>query len=288
MGKINGLMAKIRGKNRIVLFLIIIGVCIIAISLGIYSQFFYKYSETDPLMLGIHIGEAKTSEEYAELKANFSSLFTNELHVNSESIKVDKIETSQSVVFSQYTLDYPDETYYSVQLELPILNIDNEVAKEINAQIKEEFYDTAYTIMRQTSGYTVYNVSYVAYVNSNIISIVINETAKYGTSSETTVIRTYNYDMSTNTQVSLTDLIELKETTVSEVQKSIDSTVQTAYENSLSIAEEYGTEVIRDPEDEMYEVENAETYFLTDDGYVYIVYAYGETLETNEMDIVIF
>ena len=39
---------------------------------------------------------------------------------------------------------------------------------------------------------------------------------------------------------------------------------------------------------EIYKIENTQNFFLTQDGYVYIVYAYGNNDYTNEMDIIIF
>ena len=287
MGKIDNFMKKITGKRRAIFLIVIILICIVAIGLGIYSQYFYQYSDTDPLMLGIHLGTAKTSEEYAELKANFLNLFTNELHINSESVRVDKVETDQSVVFTGYNIVNEDEAYYDVDLSLPYLNIDTEVAAEINAEI-EEFNQTAASIMRTSSQYTIYNVSYVAYINENIISIVIKENSKYGNNSERVRIKTYCYDISSDSEISLSDLIKLKETDEETVQENINETIQTAYENSQAIANEYGTEVVRNPEDDMYDIKNTEDYFLTDDGYVYIIYDYGEETETNEIDTIIF
>ena len=38
----------------------------------------------------------------------------------------------------------------------------------------------------------------------------------------------------------------------------------------------------------VYKIENTENFFLTQDGYVYLVYAYGNNDYTNEMDIIIF
>ena len=288
MKKIVSFIINLAEEKKTTFFAIIAAICVIALIVGIYSQFFYKNSDVDPFMLGINIGSKKTSEEYAELKTNFLNLFTNELYINSESIRVDKIETSQSVVYSGYLIENEDEAYYSVDLTLPILNIDNETAKEINADIKSEFYDTATKIMRSSSSYNIYQVSYVAYVNENIVSIVIKENSKSGNEAETTKIKTYTYDISSNEEVSLSKLIELKETTEEEVQDDIDSSIQTAYENAMAIASEYGSTVTRDPEDEMYKIENSEDYFLTDDGYVYIIYDYGEDTNTNEMDIIIF
>lgn len=288
MGKFNDFMESLTGKKRKVFLGIIIVICIVAVALGIYSQFFYKYSEADPFMLGIHVGKAKTSEEYAELKSNFSNLFTNELHINSESVKIDKIDTTRAIVYTGYDIEHSDEAYYDVNIKLPVLNINIDSAKEINTDIKKEFNDTASKIMRSSSEYTIYHVSYVAYVNENIVSIVIKENSKYGNSSESVRVKTYCYNISSKEQVSLDNLIELKETTKETVQESIDSTIKTAYENSQAIASEYGSDVVRNPEDEMYKIENTENYFLTDDGYVYIVYTYSDKAETNEMDIIIF
>lgn len=287
MGKIDNIMEKITGRRRVIFLIVVILICIIAIILGIYSQYFYQYSDTDPFMLGIHVGKAKTSEEYAELKANFLNLFTNELHINSESIRIDKKEPTQSVVFTGNTLDLQDEAYYDVNINLPYLNIDSEEAAKINTEINN-YSQTALAISRTSSQYTIYNVSYVAYINENIVSIVIKENSKYGNGSERVKIKTYCYDISTNSEITLKDLIELKKTDEETVQENIDNTIQTSYENSQAIANEYGTEVVRDPTDDMYKIENTENYFLTDDGYVYIIYDYGEYTETNEMDIIIF
>ena len=287
MNKLINFIENLTDIQRRNFFIIVIVICIIALIIGIYSQFFYEYSDTDPFLLGIYTGSEKTTEEFAELKANFTNLFTNETHINSESTKIDKIETSQSIVYSSRIIENEDEAYYSVNLTLPTLNIDHDNAKAINTEILE-YSNTANTIMRSSSEYNIYNVSYVAYVNENIVSIVIKENSKVGNEAETTKIKTYVYDISTNEEVSLTELIELKGTSVSEVQDDIDSSIQTSYENAVAIADEYGSEVTIDPEDEMYEIENTEDYFLTDDGYVYIIYDYGETSNTNEMDIIIF
>ena len=94
--------------------------------------------------------------------------------------------------------------------------------------------------------------------------------------------------MSADRLVSLEDLIELKKTTVSAVQDTINDEIKIADTNAKIIAADYGNLYERDLNSDIYKVENATTFFLTDDGYVYIVYAYGNTDYTNEMDIVIF
>ena len=45
---------------------------------------------------------------------------------------------------------------------------------------------------------------------------------------------------------------------------------------------------IRDSDADMYKIENAKEFFIGDNGKLYIVYAYGNSEYTSEMDIVIF
>lgn len=281
-------VSNLNGRNKYIFFVCIILICIVALSLGIYVQFFYKYSDTDPLMIGINIGAKKTAEEYALLESNFNELFNNNLKVNSSEIRVEKLELEKDVVYTAYNLVNNDETFYSVDAQIPIININTEIINKVNTEIKNEYYNKANEIMRQTQGNTIYKVSYVAYVNSDILSLVIKASLKEEGKSEKVTIKTYTYSMARESLISLQDLIELKQTTVEVVQSNINSEIKTAYENAKIIASEYGTLYERDLNSDLYKVENTNVYFLTDDGYAYIVYPYGNNDYTNEMDIVIF
>ena len=282
------IIEKLDGKNKNIFFLVIILLCIVAICLGIYIQFFYQYSDTDPLMLGIHLGSQKTEEEYSILKSEFNDLFTNTIEINSENVRVDRIEPSNDLVYTCYNLVNEDENYYSVNAQVPVINIDTEIVKNINAEIKSEFYDKANSIMRQADIHTVYVVSYAAFVNEHIVSVVVKSSLKEQGKSEKVVVKTYNYNMLEDKAVTLNDLIELKQTNIQTVQATIKSDIKTAYNNAKDIAEEYGTLYERDLNNSIYEIENVDTFFLTQEGYVYIVYAYGNYDYTNEMDVIIF
>jgi len=282
-------VSKLTGKNKLVFFIVIVLLCIMAISIGIYTQFFYKYADTDPLMIGINTSSEKTAEELQLLEANFNALFTNSLKVNSENVNVTaKLDEGKDLLYTGYKLQNEDENYFSVNAVIPLLNINTEKAKEINKAIISEFHDKANTIMRQQDVYTVYNVSYVAYINNDILSVAIKASLREGEKSEKVSVKTYNYSLSAERQVTLTELVQLKEKTVESVQSTIDSEIKTAYNNAKIIAAEYGNLYERDLDSDMYKVENATTYFLTDDGYVYVLYPYGNKDYTNEMDIVIF
>lgn len=279
-------VSKLTGRNQVIFFVVLFLICVVAICIAIYSQYFYKYSDTDPLMLGIHIGAKKTTEEYASLKANFNNIFTNTVHVNSENLKVDKINTSQNIVYTYNKVKNEDENYYTVDVKIPALNINNDIVKKINSDIIEKFDKKAKDIMTKAEGYTIYNVDYVAFVNNGIVSIVVKEKTKTGGKGETVTITTYNYSIPNKAQINLTDLIKLKETDKETVQANIISSIEASAAKNNEIAKEYGG-LVRNPQDKMYKLENAKNYFLTDDGYVYIVYDYA-TKNTNEIDIVIF
>ena len=281
-------VSKLKGRNKVLFFLGLTLICRMALCIGIYIQFFYKYSETDPLMIGINIGSQKTAEELAALEVEFNNIFKNELNIKSENVNVEKIKEENDLVYSMYQLENADENYYTVNATIPTININSEVVNEINNSIRTEFYDKANSIMRQTEEFVVYNVSYQAFINEDIVSVVIKAALKEGNNAERVSIKTYNYSMSADRQVTLEDLINLKKTTVKSVQDTIDEDIKIADTNAKIIAADYGNLYERDLDSDMYKVENASTFFLTDEGYVYIVYAYGNTDYTNEMDIVIF
>lgn len=289
--KIIRFVDKLEGKKILAFYIVIISVCAIAISLGIYVQFFYKYSKTDPFMIGINIGSKKTAEEYSQLKSNFDTLFNNELKENSKESyisTVKKQDYKNPLVYTAYNLVNYDEAYYDVNAQIPILNINSTVANDINAQIKDEFYNKVNSVMRQTEMKTIYNVSYAAFLNSDVVSIVIKASLKENDKSERVIVKTYNYSISSEKMLTLDELIELKKTTKNTVQKNIDEEIEKVAKNLEIIASEYGTVYERNVESDIYKIENSKTYFLTDDGYVYIIYAYGNEEYTNEMDIVIF
>ncbi len=287
-------VSTLHGPKKWIFFIVLALVCIVAICMGIYTQFFYKYSDTDPLMLGINIGSKKTAEEIDILKAEFNNLFNNSILINSENVRVDRIEPSKELVYAVYNLVNEDENYYSVNAQIPILNINTDIAKAINGEIKKEYYDKANAIMRRTEGNTIYNVSYAAFVNQDILSLVIKSSLKEQDKSEKVSIKTYCYSLpegkllSINNVLDSSDLLEGKEITLENIQATINDDVKKAYNNAKIIAESYGTLYERDLQSEIYKLENTQNFFLTQDGYIYIVYAYGNNDYTNEMDIIIF
>ena len=287
-------VSTLNGPKKYIFFTVLTLVCIVAICLGIYTQFFYKYSDTDPLMLGINIGSKKTAEEIDMLKADFNNLFNNSIVINSENVRVDRIEPSRELVYTTYNLVNEDENFYSVNAQIPVLNINTDIAKSINAEIKEEYYDKANSIMRRTEGNTIYTVSYAAFINQDILSVVIKASLKEQNKAEKVTVKTYCYSLpddkllSINNVLESSNLLEAKALTLENIQNTINEDIKKAYNNAKIIAESYGTLYERDLSSDIYILENTSNFFLTQDGYIYIVYAYGNNDYTNEMDIIIF
>ena len=281
-------VSKITGTRKIIFFVVLALICILALSIGIYTQFFYKYSATDPFLIGINLGAEKTKEEYALLEANFNGLFTNELKVNSENINVTKIQERNDIVYTGYDLKHEDENYYSIDVKIPVININSKIVKEINQDIKTEFYEKANSYMRQKEVNVVYSVNYAAYVNEQILSIVIKASLREGENPEKIIVKTYNYNMLEDKKVIIADLVKYKGTSLEYVQSMITDEIKIAYDNAVIIADQFGYMYNRDLKSEIYKVENTENYFLTQDGYVYIVYSYGNKEYTNVVDIIIF
>ena len=287
-------VSTLTGPKKYIFFLVLVLVCLVALCLGIYAQFFYKYSDTDALMIGINIGSKKTAEEIDILNSNFYGLFNNSIVINSENVRVDRKENSKELVYTGYNLVNEDENFYSVNAQIPILNINTDAAKAVNAEIRTEYYDKANTIMRKTEGNTIYNVTYAAFVNEDILSLVVKASLKEQGKSEKVTIKTYSYHLPEQKLLSLNDLLEysdllaVKELTLEGIQKIINDDIEKAYNNAKIIAADFGNLYERDLSSEIYKIENATTFFLTQDGYVYLVYAYGNKDYTNEMDIIIF
>lgn len=287
-------VSTLTGPKKYIFFAVLALICIVAICLGIYTQFFYKYSDTDPLMLGVNIGSKKTAEELDMLKADFNNIFTNSIVINSENVRVDRIETSKDLVYTGYNLLNEDENFYTVNAQIPILNIDTEQAKKINAEIKTEFYDIANNVMRRTEGNTVYSVTYASFVNEDVLSLVVKSSLKEAGKAEKVTIKTFCYSLpekrilSLEDVLSYTDILTVKGLTLESIQTAINDEIKKAYNNAKIIAADYGTLYERDLESEIYKVENTTNFFLTQDGYIYLVYAYGNNDYTNEMDIIIF
>ena len=81
-------------------------------------------------------------------------------------------------------------------------------------------------------------------------------------------------------------MINLKQLNTNDVQNKINEEINSEYQRVEDLRS-LGYEIFeRNPENEMYKLENSQEFFMKD-GNIYIIYAYGNENFTSEMDLVI-
>ncbi|MDE5831192.1 MAG: hypothetical protein K2H53_06295, partial [Clostridia bacterium] len=128
--------------------------------------------------------------------------------------------------------------------------------------------------------------SYTAYLNESILSLVIKATLKEGDNAQRVIVKAYTYNISTNQEVSLKDMINIKGLDSNKVENEIKKTVEDAINYSEHLSSLGYESYKRNLKNDMYSIENSNNYFLGPNGSIYIIYAYGNMNFTTEKDIV--
>ena len=257
--------------------------CIIAIGIAVYMQFFKD--EKIGVVLGI---TKKEDKEYNELKENFTNIFTNNLtKENMYTGEIKKIRENEDIVFSAYNVQEQKDNYI-INIQLPFFNINSDTAKEINKELTKSFKEKSEQIMKSnTEEKKIYTIKYKAYVNNEILSMVILSELKEGNNNQRIIFKSYNYNLATNNQVDINELIQLKNIDKTNANKKIKEEIEKSQEQNTKLAELGYNTITRDATSDTYKIENTKEFFLGDKGYLYIIYPYGNKEYTSEMDIVI-
>lgn len=277
-------------KNPKVLYILISIFCVFAIIAGIYAQFIDGNSNENTVQTGsdANIVQEKTQQEISN---DFNALFTNTLNLGGfDTTGIAKLDNTKEIVYSAYDVERNTENY-ELNLHIPVININSELSNTFNRSTLTTFINKANEIIEKndSSMPTLYSVDYAAFINDNVLSVVIKSTLKEGDSSQRIMIQTYNYNLSTNTEVPIIDLITMKQLNRDEVNNKIMQVVSAAAQEDQTLQDMgYNQVYIRDLTNEMYIVENAGAYFLGANRDLYIVYAYGNAEFTSKMDIIYF
>lgn len=277
-------------KDPKILYFLIGLFCIFAIIAGIYAQFI------DADYGGLNFSDNQNQNTVQELsqdeiKTNFDSLFTNTLNLGGyDTTGISRLDTTKDIVYSAYDID-EDTDYYELNMHIPLININSELAITMNQTTQEIFVNKANEVMQNQNATmkTIYSIDYTAFINNNILSLVIKSTLKEGNSAQRIIVQTYNYNLETNEEASLVDLITIKMLNADEVNNKIKQVVTEANaEDEALKSMGYNQVYVRDLNSDIYTVDNAGAYFLGPNGDLYIVYAYGNGEFTSKMDIVYF
>ena len=266
---------------RKIFIISIIVICIVLINLTVY----FKYIERDKTVRKIeHITVDSTT-----LKENFNNIFDNTIeYQNNNTSSAIKKDFSKELVFTNYTKQYKQSGKYDININVPYININNSIIENVNKEIEKIFYTKANEIQtKESNTETIYNVKYKAYVNDNILSVIISSNLKEGTNSQRLIIKTYNYNISSNELLDINRVLDYRNLNSKEVQNTISETIKESQKTSSAYQELGYNKFLRDVNDEMYKLENTKVYFLGEGKALYILYPYGNSNYTTELDLVV-
>ena len=271
--------------KAVIIYTISIIACIIAL-IVVGLSYYYGSEELDRL---ITIGGSSTTQEDIDnqlLIANFDDIFQNQLEEYTTSIDIQKIDEEKELIYTYYTKKETKENNYDLDLNIPYINIENDIIAKYNEEIKETYEQKAENTLETENQNIIYSVQYEATIENDILSLIIQANLKEGSSAQRLIIQTFNYDLRNNKEVTLEEIINQKQLNIEEVQNKIDQAI-TSEQQKVEDLKSLGYNIFeREPENEMYEVQNSKQFFIKD-GNIYIIYAYGNENLTTEMDLVI-
>lgn len=283
-------------KNvRFAIYTAIIVVCFVSVILAIYDAVFLKEEPDNTIIIpaaGNQTGAEENPEEPDETMevrvANFKMLFTNQIYKGNYDVSnIEKIDQAQDIIYTAAELQ-DTKDLYEINLKIPIININNEITQRFNQNTQEIFADRANKILQGTTEKTIFDVEYVAYLNGDILSLVIMSTLKEGEQPQRVIVQTYNYNVRTKAEVTAEEMLTSLHYDINTVNDEIKREIKQVSEEAAALQQSGYEGYNRNPEDNRYQVKNAKTYFMGENGAVYLVYAYGNNDVTSEMDIIRF
>lgn len=272
-------------SNKLKIFYVsIILICIIAIIVAIYIQVTIDDEESLDEPKVPQISE-ETLENY---KTEFNNIFENKVnYLENNSYKITRIDSEKEIIYLGYENHENKVNNYDLDVSIPYINIKDEKIDEYNKAIKETFEKKAKNILNNNNNNTIYTVKYSAYVTNNILSLVIRSTLKEDNNPQRDIIQTYNYDLTNQKECTIQEMLEMKGITKQQANEKIKEEINSVQE-TISELEKLGYNVYsRNPESDIYSINNVTEYFIGENNALYIIFAYGNENHTSEMDIVI-
>ena len=268
----------------IVLYIMIAVICITGIGMALYMQYFQE--EKIDVILGVSSIDDK-EDEYTELKNNFSLIFKNDVDVIQEGfLSIEKINNNNDIVSTRSSYK-EQQGNCNIDVAIPIININNEEIIKYNEQLKN-MYEKKIEEGKVSENGFLYNVKYKAYVQDNIISLVIYSELKEKENDQKVMIDTYNYDLLQNKKLTLEEVLNRKNISTNEANNRIIDEIKQIQTKNQNFSNLGYNMYNRDISSEMYKVQNTNQFFIGENGNIYVIYAYGNNDYTSEMDLIIF
>lgn len=274
---------------RSIVFGIIIVICVAALIFGIYWQFFKTSSSNNSS------NNNTQNINLEHLASEFTNIFENRLEYQGNTVNISgitKINSNEDLIYTWVTKETSNDSYI-LNLNIPRVNISSTSAQNFNNKIKDIYVNKANEIITNRKNNpnftnTVYTVEYMGYINSNILSLVIKSTLKEGNNPQRIIIGTYNYNLSTNEEISFNQILEIKNLEEDSVKNAIIQKVQKSNIEAESLKNLGYNVYMRDINSSIYEIKNTTNFILGADNNLYVIYPYGNANYTDEMDIIVF
>lgn len=274
-------------KLRNIMFVIIIIICIFAINFGVYWKFFRDTGAKNT----INNETMQPVINTEEISKNFNTIFNNTIDYQGNNINiagVTKIDQNRYLVYTLYRKKETIENKYDMDIQIPYINISSTIIEKFNKQINDVFVEKARNVLTQATNNTIYSVEYMSYINSNILSLVIKSNLKEGNNPQRVIIQTYNYNLSTNEEIKLNQILEIKGLYEQNVQERIYNKVEEANREAESLKNLGYNVFIRNLNSNIYDIRNTNNYFIGSNNKLYIIYPYGNSNFTDAMDVIVF
>lgn len=274
-------------KKYIIIYGSIIVFCIIALIVASYVQFYARIdiAETIGIKEKDEYG-VKSETEIEKFKNQFETIFNNSIQNDTGNNNNKKVYKDKALVCTKYEKKEKSENNYDMNIHIPYINVKNSVVEKYNDEIEEIFANKARNILESKDKNTIYTVEYTANVEQDIVSLIIKSTLKEGSNAQRVIVKTYNYDLRNNKEISLQEILRIEQLETQRVQNTINDTIKAEQSKSESL-EKLGYSIYkRNLTNDIYKIENSnEFYYLGNT--IYIIYPYGNDLSTSEMDLVI-
>ena len=279
-------------NKRNIIYIVISVICVISVIAGIV----YQVSKSNKNKGNENTQNTNTNEvkeqtiDLEEIKNEFNGLFDNSFDDQGyDTTKIKKIAglEAEDIIYSAYTIKDKQEGKYDIDLNIPVFNVDGEVASTLNGITQSVFADKANDILTKTDAYTIFKIDYKAYLNENILSLVIKSKLKEGDNAERLIVQTYNYNIETGKIATLNEVLQASEIPQKEVNEKIEKVVTEANKQAEAVSSAVGQNIYkRDINNAMYVTDNVGYFFMGEYGQIYVVYPYGNSNFTSEIDIV--
>ena len=279
-------------NKRNIIYIVITAICVISVITAIFYQVSKsnKGKNNSSTQNTITDGQANQTLDLEALKEEFNNIFDNSFDDQGyDTTAIKKISglEDKELVYSAYTIKDQKDGKYDIELNLPVFNVDGEVASSLNAITQSVFANKANDILTNTNVYTIYKIDYKAYLNDNILSLIIKSTLKEGNNAERLIVQTYNYDVTTGKIVTLNDVLQNSNIQLKDVDAKIEKVVTEANKQAEAVSSAVGQNIYkRDINNAMYVTDNVGYFFIGEYDQIYILYPYGNSNFTSEIDIV--